>query len=206
MNSGGNRRKIIITVVSVLILLIGAIVILLGLSNGQQELKDVHISIRPTTATPVTIYYEGVLIGDYNNPEIDLQLSKNVRNLTLSSPSFEEKTIQVEGTSMVVTLEPKTNVTTEELIVDGLSDNGYIDFDNKYRIINPKVYGNNEWVYGILVEINESNNGEQVVIKVDGNNKEVVYAGTDFSISSLIAVGVPEGVAEQIIKDSNEAN
>lgn len=204
MNNGINRKRIVVSVISALILLIGVLVIFQVVGNNHSELRDIHISVRPKSATPTSIFNEGILIGNFSSLEIDLQLPESTRSLTFTSPGFQDKTVQLEGSNVVISLDTKNDITTEELIIDGVSNAGYIDFDNTYKILNPKVYGNNEWAYGVIVEKNTVSDGEQVVVKISGDKKEIVFAGTDFNVGSLMEVGVPENVAKQIIEDSND--
>jgi hypothetical protein len=197
-----NNKKLIIAVLTVVAVVVAATVVLLSLGNGTQGLQKIHISIRPTKATPVSIVSGEAVIGNYNSPEIDIELSSETKFITIVSPTYKDKVVEIESDYITVTLEPKDNISTEDLIIDSVSDVGYLDFDNNYTIQNPRTYGNNEWIYGVLVEKNVVSDGEQVVIKIDGENKKVVFGGTDFTSEDLVSVGVPQQIAIKIVEDS----
>lgn len=208
INNGFNvgKNKIYIVLFSLLLVIAGSVSIYFTINNKTLNTQNIHISIRPTSATPVSLYNEDVFIGSYSVPEIDITLSEGVKYITVTSPTFKDKTVPLQDGVVVVDLEPKDSLSTEDVLVDAVSSSNSIDFNSDYKILNPKTYGNNEWIYGVLIANNQTTDGEIVVVKVSGDIKEIVFAGTDMSTESLTESGVPGGIAVQIFEDSKNDN
>lgn len=200
----------IITLIFILLVAIGGLVVLFGQNEDKDTAEKnnnkgyLRITISPKAALPVELVdSSGSKIYELSQETSSVSLPVGKNNYGIKRSGFDDVFFEVElynDVSVVkeVALVSQQNSIENNILTSLSSPGATISLDNGYWIKNAQYHENNTWASGVLITTDRQTEGEQIIVKLVGNDWEIVYAGTGFDTVSLVNSNVPQSVIDWV--------
>jgi hypothetical protein len=182
------------------------LVLIFVVTRGDETIRStrsIHISIRPTGASPVTVSLpDGTVVGVFITPEIDIEIAEDIQEINVDVPTYQQTKVSTSEPIIVINLTLEDEPSIKDEIFETLTTDKIFNSSSGYSVKNPRSYADGRWIYGLLVTDIVATDGERIVIEVSSSGDKLIFGGTDIDKDSLIEKGVPEDIADAIERDS----